>query len=259
AVWNGNQGLPKDKHVRIVLVDRPLPWKQIKTASDLKAYQVDRDEVMAANVLKDVQAHATDERHAMFITGYDHSAKNLRLAANNEPIKTAGWRLWQAMGKDCYAFMQHGPQMSGDSKVYGRIARGLFDSAFGAVQYKVLAFNLPGSPFGGEPFDASIDWESAGSYQDAFDGYIFLERLEDEWFSSPIEGFYTEEFVKEVDRRYRLTEDKGLDDGIGIDELTARNFERWLSHTWGSPRDWKRRMGSIDAWQKTEGEEPPAQ
>jgi hypothetical protein len=116
-----------------------------------------------------------------------------------------------------------------------------------------VAFALMGSPFGAEPFDASADVECIGTFADAFDGYVFLERLEDEFFSAVIEGFYTDEFVKELDRRYKLTETEGLE-SLGIDDLTAIRFERWMSRHWGAPREWREHLGSIDAWRTGTGE-----
>jgi hypothetical protein len=254
AVWKTNQNLPKDKRVRIVLVDMQRPWKLINKQSDWRPYEDDRNELMANNILKDLFAHSSDDpRHGLFIVGYEHAAKNLKQQSDASVIKTAGWRLSQVLGNQCYAIMQHSPVLGGEGNVYGRVGRGLFDSAFKAIDYKPAAFPLSGSPFGGEPFDASADWACTGSYQDAFDAYLYLERLEDEYFSPLIDGFYTDDFVKELDRRYRITQEKGLVEAEGLDDLTGASFVKWMSNSWGQPRDWKNQLGPIDAWRRSGG------
>jgi hypothetical protein len=253
TVWRANQALPPEQCIRIVLVDMPRPWKLIQKREDWKAYDGDRDEIMAHNVLRDMLGHPKETRHGLFITGYMHAARKLRSQSTDSPIKTAGWRLTQVLGDQCFAVLQHGPQISNMGRVYGRSARGLFDSAFAARDHKPAAFALSGSPFGAEPFDAAADVQCIGTYGDAFDGYLFLERLEDEVFAAIIEGFYTDEFVKELDRRYRLTDPDGLE-SLGIDELTAQRFERWMSRHWGAPREWSEDLGSIDAWRTGTGE-----
>jgi hypothetical protein len=42
AVWEANQGVPKEHRVRIVLADMPWRWKELKTPADLKRFDVDR-------------------------------------------------------------------------------------------------------------------------------------------------------------------------------------------------------------------------
>lgn len=257
AVWKANQPLPTAKRIRVVLVDAPRPWKLIRERADIAQYEVDRDQLMAANIVEDLKRLEHDGRHALFIAGHMHVAEDLKLLPNETPLKTAGWRLARELGDKCYAFIQHGPQMSNMGHVSGRRARGLFDSAFKEIGYRSVAFALKQTPFGGEPFDASTDINSIGAYQDAADGYIFLERLEDEWFSPLIDGFYTDEFVRELDRRHRVLNNAGLEQGIGLSEVTADAFYKWMSNSWGQPRDWRERLGSVDAWQRSTDEMPP--
>ena len=111
------------------------------------------------------------------------------------------------------------------------------------------------SPFGTEPFDASSDLDSTGFYQDAFDGYIALGRLESERSATLIENFFTEDFLKEIDRRHKLVFDRTLSEEIGFDDVDLERFTRWIGRNWGRQREWRDHMGSMDAWRTGAGEE----
>lgn len=86
----------------------------------------------------------------------------------------------------------------------GLIRQGLFDAAFEIAGNKPIAFNLAGSPFGAEPFDASFDIcfdSKAGDFADNFDGYVFLQPLKDEDGDYILYDIWNDEFVEELKRR----------------------------------------------------------
>ena len=84
------------------------------------------------------------------------------------------------------------------------IRGGVFDAAFELNGNKPIGFKLANSPFGAEPFDGiyEIKYKTAsGSYQDNFDGYLFLAPLSDEPKAKPLTEIFTDEFVAEMQRR----------------------------------------------------------
>jgi hypothetical protein len=251
AVWKTNQTLPPDQRLRIVLVDMPRPWKDIRRRPDLMKYEVDRNQLMADNILADQRAHGADPRHALFIVGYMHVAE-LKLAADpSRPVlRTAGWHLRQALGNQLFTMVQHGPIITNDGRVFGRVALGLFDDAFAASSHHPVGFALPGSPFGTLPFDADgeVSDTTSSTYEEAFNGYLYLGRLEDEIFSPLIDGFYTDEFAREVDRRYRLIGGAGLASAWGIPKVDGQSVTAYMSRTWGTPRGWASQLGPATAW-----------
>lgn len=247
AVWQTNQALPLDKHIRVVLVDMQRPWKKIRQRSDWRAYDVDRNKLMSELILKDL-LESPDKRNALFIVGFGHAAEDMKTPLGEYPFRTANWYLRKELGDGLYTFLQHGPVMTNWGRVDGRVGLGLFDSAFAELNYAPIAFEIDGSPFGKLDFRAQPEMLFRGTYEDAFDGYIFLKPLEDESFSSLIEGFYTDKFVMELDRRQQLMNGRGLIEGLGLAKADAENFIAWMSRSWGKPRKWRSLLGPITAW-----------
>jgi len=94
-------------------------------------------------------------------------------------------------------------------------------------------------------------------FAEAFDGYVYLSRLEDEIFSPLIPEFYTDEFVEELDQRYRLMNGKGLVEGLGLAACDGRSFEAWMGQSWGRPRKWTHFLGPVTAWHHGDEWEAP--
>jgi hypothetical protein len=91
---------------------------------------VDRDELMARQVERDLLEHTQDLRHALFIVGCMHAPKNLT-HPGGEPFRSAGWHLARSLGAtNIFAVVPHSPVMSDHHDVDGRLALGLFETAF---------------------------------------------------------------------------------------------------------------------------------
>lgn len=252
AVWKANQPLPPDQRMRIVLADMARPWKDIRRRSDWNKYDVDRDRFMADTILRDRREHPNNQRHSMFIVGAGHAMLDLKYPDETTPMRSAGWHLRQALGAEAvWAIFPHAPVQTNMGQVSGRIARGLFDSAFAARDNRPVAFPLTIGPFGLEPFDAFPDQPAASTYRDGYSAYLYLGPLEDEVFSPLIPNFYTDDFVRELDRRYQIMFDRSLVEGCDLDDLSGQSFTRWMARDWGRPRRaWREHMGPIDAWKQ---------
>jgi hypothetical protein len=251
AVWETNQRLPPGQRLRVVLVDSPMPWNEIHQREDWQRYaSVDRNERMADNLARDLGEHSADPRHALFIVGYLHTMVKTTFAG--EPFKSTGWHLCQRLGEtNVIAIFPHSPVMANMGGVNGRIALGLFETAFAALNNLPMAFPLDHGPFGKQVFDASLDVPTTDPFCRGFHAYLYLGPLEDEVFSPLIPGFYTEDCVREADRRYRIVTGKGLVEGEGLKRLDAASVVELLSRDWGQPRrDWSaRQLGPIRAWE----------
>jgi hypothetical protein len=251
TVWETNQKLPAEQRLRIVLVDMQRPWKVIKARGDWRRYDVDRNQLMADNIARDLREHVADSRHALFIVGYMHALVNLS-RPGGDPIKSAGWHLREKLGEpDVFAVFPHSPVMANMGGVNGRLALGLFETAFTVLNNQPMAFSLDHGPFGKEVFDASLDELTTDPYRKAFHAYLYLGPLEDEVFSPLIPGFYTDEFVEELERRSRVMSGKGLVEAHGIQTADAKGFLAWMSRSWGQPRrEWSAsNLGPLNAWQ----------
>lgn len=249
TVWKTNKALPANRKIRIVLADMARPWSQIHQPKDMRLFNVDRNRFMADTVLGDLRAHQTDERAALFIVGLGHAMLDLQYF-DGTPIASAGYYLQKELGRaKVTAIFPHTCVMTNVGQVSGRLGRGLFESAFKALDNKPIAFPLSTGPFSELPFDGFPDEPVANCYKDGYDTYLYLGPLENEVFSPLTEGFYTDEFVKEVDRRYRLSNGKGWAESTGR-KLDAQSFIRWMKRDWGRPRrEWSAaKLGPLDAW-----------
>jgi hypothetical protein len=126
----------------------------------------------------------------------------------------------------------------------------LFETAFAGLDNTPMAFPLDHGPFGEQIFDASLDELTSDPYRNGFGAYLYLGPLEDEAFSPLIPGFFTDEFVQELERRSRVMFGKGLVEAHGIKKANPEGVIEWMSQSWGRPRgEWAMRsLGPLNAW-----------
>jgi len=254
AVWKVNRDLKPEQKLRIKLVDMQRPWEKIQNRSDWKKYNVNRDKYMAENIIRDIQSHPNEKRNVLFIVGDGHAALNFDLSFFGDyPLETAGWHLQKKLGSEnVYAIMQHRCVMTNLGRVDGRLQLGLFDSAFQALDNKPMAFALERGPFGEQMYDGRPDKPIWSRFRDGFNAYLYLGLLETEKFSPLIDGFYTEDFVKEVDRRHRMMFGRGWAESYRRDKMDAESFIAWMGNSWGKPRrGWhQKNLGPINVWHR---------
>lgn len=250
AVWQVNQQLPSDKKLRIRLVDMQRPWEKIQKREDWRRYNVDRDNYMAENIIHDIQSHPDEKRNGLFIVGIGHTALDFDLSFfGGYPLKTSGWYLQQKLGaENVYAIMQHRCVMTNKGDVNGRLQLGLFDSAFSKLGDKPIAFTLEQGPFGEQMYDGEPDKSVWSKFRDGFNAFLYLGPLETEIVSPLIEGFYSKEFMPEIDRRYQLMYGEPLHRSYGWPATTSERVTAMQKQLWGKPRRWIRQLGPKDVW-----------
>ena len=108
-------------------------------------------------------------------------------------------------------------------------------AAFAEVGDQPVGFALQGSPFGKEPFDGIYEMKyqaGAGTYQDNFDGPLFLHPLADEPTNEPLWAVFSDQFISEMQRRSAyMGWDKYKDVwfGYNVSELTKEKIRQALS------------------------------
>ena len=140
---------------------------------------------------------------------------------------TAGAQLARRLGiKNVFTIFQHVMPRDNSGKHQSAIRGGVFDLAFAAIGNHPVGFSLQGSPFGKEPFDGIYEIKykaDTGTYQDNFDGYLFLHPLIDEPRNEPLLAVFSDQFIAEMKRRSTYL---GWDDsknvwfGHNVSELT---------------------------------------
>jgi hypothetical protein len=204
SVWSLNRSLPNYKKVKILFVDTP----RLFTLEGLKNDTIDRDQFMAREILNYLVSKV-DKRNALFIVGSKHVCKTL---------ESAGSILTKHLTNKSYTLFTHCPRVDNFRIIHERIRHGIFDFAFYKNNDQPVAFELMNSPFGKEPFDG-LYFDGTGTYQDNFDGYVFLGSLDTEPNDELLLEMYDDKFIDEIDKRYKLI-GSSLSKEWGLKELT---------------------------------------
>lgn len=216
-LWKINKKLPRNKKIKVVLADYQIPYSKITKREEAKELD-DRNSHMA-NVVVNTMKQSTERRNGLFVVGCAHAYKSNQAgfasaAHAQKPQLTAGAQIANALGSEnVFTVFQH--VLPGDNHGENKkpIRGGIFDTAFAMNGNKPIGFKLEGSPFGAEPFDGiyEIKYKTAtGSYQDNFDGYLFLAPLADEPKATPLTEVFTDEFVNEMKRRASMMKNDNL-------------------------------------------------
>jgi len=239
-VWKLNQTLPGEKKIKIIAADIPRPFGAFKTAAEQNSYfenGPDRNEFMVQTVENHLR-NKSDGRHGLFIVGAGHAYKSSPLAPSQG---TAGALLAARLPKGgVFSIFTHTPISDNGGKIHGRIRQGSFDLAFRLNGDKPVAFRLKDSPFGREPFDALPEmsyFSAAGTFSDNYDGYVFLGSLDDEPNDYILYDLYSDEFVKELQRRAAM-ENSSVQEWFGVKEARKEAIIEKLKEQYGGSKRW---------------------
>jgi hypothetical protein len=248
SLWKLNKQLPEKDKIKVIATDIPMPLSTLITKEDYQHFthnKKDRNEQMA-DMIEQALKLSPDKRHSLFIVGKGHACKSPAIATEGEagsrnsktpPKHSAGYQLTERFSnKDVFSILSHSPGVN------GKIRGGMFDYAFSCAGNKPLAFQLAGSPFGKEVFDGFFGIaykEETGSFENNYDGYVFLGPLADEKAEYILYELVTDDFAHELIRRAILSgtenekwfgvENKNLTKDAIISGLkkSAGNNKRW--------------------------------
>lgn len=207
-----NQKLPAEKKIKVVLADYQFSMDSIKTRDQFMAEMKnakDRNTQMA-DVIEQTIESSDDSRNSLFIVGFGHSYKThipgmASTAPGQKPALSAAAQLVERFSDEAiFSILPHCATMNNSGFVEGKVRNGIFDYVFDVNGNKPIAFDLKGSPFGREPFDALLEVKynpQVGTYNDNYDGYIFFGKLEDEMKGELLLELFTDDFVNELKRR----------------------------------------------------------
>ncbi len=237
-IWNLNKSLDRDEKIRVILADYQIPYSLISDNASIN--QEDRNTHMA-DIIENYISVTTDSRNHLFLVGCAHASKSdipgkYSTPSGQHPAKEAGAQLSERLGKDnVYSVLQHNYSKDNSGGHKRLIRGGIFDMAFLQNGNKPIGFDLKGSPFGSEPFDALYETKydiRSGCYSDCFDGYLFLHALDTEPTAEPLHEIFSDEFIAEMKRRSCIL---GLDNatwlwfGVKAQSLTKDIITKALS------------------------------
>jgi hypothetical protein len=234
-LWKINSQLSEDRKIKIVPVDFQIPWPLIETSEDYKKFTTtqmkNRDSTMANTIEQNIKANS-DVRNSIFIVGMNHARKSSpgEISRRN-PVK-AGTLLAERLPKeDIFSIMTHSTAGNNTRSCSRQIRYGLFDNAFEVNGDYPVAFDFKSSPFAEEYFDAieEIRFEiDCGTFEDFYDGYIFLGPLKDEEYDYTLFEIFTDDFIEELKRRAFVANSKTGWYDIPIEELTKERIVNLL-------------------------------
>lgn len=206
-LWDINKSLPTEKRIKVIAPEIPRPFNlPTGTREEYLSYVTDvaskRDAYMA-DAIELYLDSAADKRSSLFIVGAAHAYKSAH--EERRRGKTVVRRLWERLPEgDVFSIIQHGPIVSNNGGMYGMVRGGMFDYAFAENGNLPVALSLKNSPFGKEPYEASIDRcysMEMGTYGECYDGYIFFQPIDDEPSTYHLEELYGDGFIDEIKRR----------------------------------------------------------
>ncbi|MDR2409007.1 MAG: hypothetical protein LBE13_12965 [Bacteroidales bacterium] len=249
SLWKLNHSLPEKEKIRVILTDVPMPLSSLKTKEDYRNFRnnlKDRNEQMA-DIIEHTIKTSSDKRNNLFIVGEGHAFKSAAIANEGEAASgnpgaihkhSAAYQLTERFsGDDVFSIISHSPGVN------GLIRGGMFDYAFACTGNKPVAFHLQGSPFGKEVFDAleGVAYKlETGSFENNYDGYVFLCPLENEKADYLLYDLVTDDFVFEIKRRASLL-DAENEKWFGIENknLTKKAIIKDLKNSTKSNKRWK--------------------
>ena len=242
-IWRLNQLLPQEKRIKIQLVDFQIPYSQIQTAEEYREaiIRAENRNTHMADVIEQYIKTKSDTRGCLFLVGCAHVFKSnvagiASAGGDGKEEMTAGAQLAQRFGsKNVFTVFQHVLPCDNSGRHRSFIRGGVFDQAFAENGNQPVGFLLQGSPFGKEPFDGIYELKykaGTGTYQDNFDGYLFLHSLKDEPQSTPLLEVFNDEFVTEIQRRSTYFDWNGRSEiffGHKVSELTKELIHKELT------------------------------
>lgn len=242
-IWRLNQLLPQEKRIKIQLVDFQIPYSQIQTAEEYREaiMRAENRNTHMADVIEQYIKTKSDTRGCLFLVGCAHVFKSnvagiASAGGDGKEEMTAGAQLAQRFGsKNVFTVFQHVLPCDNSGRHRSFIRGGVFDQAFAENGNQPVGFLLQGSPFGKEPFDGIYELKykaGTGTYQDNFDGYLFLHSLKDEPQSTPLLEVFNDEFVTEIQRRSTYFDWNGRSEiffGHKVSELTKELIHKELT------------------------------
>lgn len=235
-LWKLNKKLPINNKVKVVLVDVSRPWSSLKTKEEFSNFIKnipDRNQQMADIIEKKINSQ-TDKRSSLFVVGFGHAFKSKIIIGENSYISAGAYLKEHFSDKEVFITCPHSGIFGKTGKMKARTNNGIFDYSFAKIDNKPVAFNLSNSPFGKKHFDLMIELpsESAGNFEDYFDGYIFFMPLAEEGPFYVLPELFTTDFLQELHRRSNICGyDEWQEYGFKIKDITMKDIHKYLQET----------------------------
>ena len=262
-VYSINKALPEGQRIRVIGVSNPVYWSEIETKRDVELFRktLRSHDFLMYRTIADEMGNFENGTKAIFLTNTRHAYKGIR-NSRNEYYWNCGTYLHQWHPGETYSIRFHNACLHFERNEtleisWVRMGNGIWDSAFKAAGNRPVAFTLDDNAFGNEDYigNLMLDVAPGQTMHDAYDAIIFLGPLEKMRKTAKVGFIYTDEFKKELKRRYVLlySEEEILNE---LEEYGASDPEELIDKLFVAepekPLPQAAVVGSIDAW-KGEG------
>ena len=241
TVYLINKNLPVENRLEVFGVSNPTYWSEIKTPKDFELFQktlTTHDFFMYKTILQELN-NFKNGRKGIFLTNTRHAYKQIK-NRDDELYWNCGTFFYQWHPGKTYSIHFHNVYLYFEMKEellikWDRIANGIWDSAFRENGDKPVAVPLKNNVFGKEAYIGNhmLNVLSGQAMYDAYDAVIFLKPLEDMHKTAKVDFIYTQEFKKELKRRYKLifsdeqiAKELNDYDAGNLEELIEKEFVR---------------------------------
>jgi hypothetical protein len=207
-----NQIIPEEHRLEVIAVSNPTYWSEIRTRKDFELFQKTlrtHDFTMYKTILLEMEKFESNKK-GILLTNTRHAYKEIR-NKQKELYWNCGTFFHQWHPGETYSIRFHNVQLFLEKQeqvrfFWDRIADGIWDRAFNAHGTKSVAISLKDNVFGNEPYVGNHMLNVAPDQiiYNAYDGLIFLGPLEKMHKTAIVDFIYTEDFKKELKRRYQI-------------------------------------------------------
>jgi hypothetical protein len=273
SIWKINSTLSVQDRFKVVAVNAPTYWDEIKTQKDLELFRLSlsgNDYTMYKIILSYLDDFKSGKK-GIFLTNTRHAYKGIKNSENKYYLNCGTFFYLHNPGRT-YSVRFHNINLSFegkkevDSKIpkttegledvivkWVRIGNGIWDSAFEAFGNTPVAFDLKDTPFGKTVYLGNHMRNVAAdqTMYDAYDALIFLAPVETQRQTAKVDLIYTEEYKHELERRSKILYTKEQLDNIlknyGLKSI--RDFiDNYFIYNPEILNPLLHEIGPIDAW-----------
>ncbi len=225
-IWKTNSTLPENERFKVVAVNAPVYWNDIKTPQDLDLFRLSlagNDYTMYKIILSYLGNFNSGEK-GIFLTNTRHAYKGIKDKENQYYLNCGTFFYLRNPGKT-YSVHFHninlyfeGSKEVGSNTVkttegledtivkWVRMENGIWDTAFKEFGNTPVALDMHDTPFGNAAYIGNhmLNAATGQNMYDAYDALIFLAPVETLRQTAMVDFIFTDEFKTELERRAKI-------------------------------------------------------
>ena len=277
SIWKVNSTLPALDRYKVIAVNAPAYWSEIKTPEDLDLFRqslLGNDYTMYKIILSDMDNFKSGSK-GIFLTNTRHAYKRIK-GSNDEYYLNCGTFFYLRNPGKTYSVHFHNINLyfAGRKEVgaltpkttqgledvivkWVRMENGLWDSAFKEFGNTPVAFDMENTPFGNTKYIGNhmLNAAPGQTMYDAYDALIFLAPVDKLHQTAMVDFIYTPEYKHELERRAKFlyTEEQlnNILKSYGLKSI-GDFVDKYFTYKPEVINPLLRQIGPIDAWKTKE-------